>query len=306
MPTSFLNLPQQGKTETWRFLLGLFVIFFCWFVLGSLPALTLAFYASVDENPETFINLSTGLVDGIHPMLNLLVLLSSFWFLILGLIIAVRLLHQRPFLTLITPYKSISWRRLRQGFGVYLGLIAAATLVEYLLRPDIYVLTFNPTRFWPFLVLMLLLIPIQTSAEELFFRGYLLQTLGRGTRNVGVLTAVNGFIFMLPHLSNPEVATNPLLLALYFWGIGGFFAWITLKDNRLELALGAHAANNLFSGIFANYTNSVLVTESIFTVSELDPTFALISLIIIVPLFYLIVRPGDASQHRDRQIEAMQ
>jgi membrane protease YdiL (CAAX protease family) len=91
---------------------------------------------------------------------------------------------------------------------------------------------------------------------------------------------------MLLHLANPEVGVDVILLPAYYFGVGLLFALVTLKDNRLELAIGAHVATNLFAGLLANYTNSVLSTPAIFTVAKLDATFTLVSFIVIGIIFY--------------------
>ena len=144
-------------------------------------------------------------------------------------------------------------------------------------------------RFLPFVLLALILVPVQTSAEELFFRGYILQGVGLRMRNIWVLSAISGLLFGLPHLLNPEASVNYPLLFLYYFTFGFSLAYITLRDGRLELALGAHAANNLFSVIFANYTLTVLPTPSLFTITVLDAVYsvpaALIGMAIFVWLF---------------------
>lgn len=279
MTNPFLKLAQQGKNEVYHYGFGLFVIFFCWLILGALPFQLLT---------------SAGLVSSAQPLLYFAVLNSSFWLLIVGLFLAVRLVHKRPFLTLITPLNQIDWRRFGQGFLLYFALIAIGALVEYLITPEIYTFTLNWTQFVPFLLLMILLIPIQTSAEEFLFRGYLLQATGQIIQNEWVLAIINGLLFMLPHLGNPEVASAPVLLALFFFGIGAFLALITLKDQKLELALGAHCANNLFTGIFVNYSNSVLQTESVFLISELNALYSLIAMLVSAVLFYWILNLGKS------------
>ena len=60
--------------------------------------------------------------------------------------------------------------------------------------------------------------------------------------------------------------------------IGALMAVVTLKDGRLELAIGIHAANNLFTGIVANVEPSVLSTSAIFT-STFEPVFALLAML---------------------------
>jgi len=86
-----------------------------------------------------------------------------------------------------------------------------------------------------------------------FFRGYLLQATGRLTRNVWMLSVINGVVFTLPHLANPETEGNAVLAGLN-WFVFGFFATIiTLRSGSLDYALGIHAVNNLFGLIIAGY-----------------------------------------------------
>jgi len=303
----FLDLPQQGKTEWWRYLIGFSMTLFFWFVLGSLLPMALVFVAMFDGNPNTSLDMTTGFVTGIDPMINFVALNLSFVVMIIGLLLAVKGVHKRPFRSLITPFKSLNITRLGQGFIVYLLLVGLTSLVEYLTNPEIYALTLNWQRFVPFALLILIFTPIQTTAEELFFRGYLLQATGHISRSFLGLALFNGLVFMIPHLANPEIASGPLLLALYFFGIGAFFAFITLRDNGLELAIGAHAANNMYAAIFANYTNSVMPTDSIFTVTELNPLFGLLSFVVIAALFYLILlrEPRSAAPQLELQEQAL-
>ena len=60
-------------------------------------------------------------------------------------------------------------------------------------------------RWLPFVLAALLLTPLQCAAEELVFRGYVLQGLGRLLRNPLVLVVLSGLLFAIPHLLNPEV-----------------------------------------------------------------------------------------------------
>jgi hypothetical protein len=98
----------------------------------------------------------------------------------------------------------------------------------------------------PLLLVGLLLIPLQTSAEEVFVRGYLLQATGRLTRNPLLLSVMNGVLFTLPHLANPEAAGQLLAAALSWFTFGVLFTLVTLRSGSLDYALGMHAGNNLF------------------------------------------------------------
>jgi membrane protease YdiL (CAAX protease family) len=142
--------------------------------------------------------------------------------------------------------------------------------------------------FLPFVIPVLLLVPIQTSSEELLFRGYLLQAFGLKIRNWLVLCFLSGLFFALPHAGNPEVSVNFWLVMAYYFSTGMFLAFITLKDQRLELALGVHAANNIFTSLFANYKVSVLPTPALFTIQTLDATFALAAYLLSIVVFWLV------------------
>ena len=75
-------------------------------------------------------------------------------------------------------------------------------------------------------------------------------------------------------------------MAANYFAIGMLLATITLRDGRLELAIGLHAMNNVFLALIANYEGSALTTESIFTARELDPMYTLITLIIGALVFH--------------------
>lgn len=288
-PISFLDQVRLGQTEWFRYFVGIVLILFFWFVLGGLFVLVPVLWAMADGNPETAVNLETGLVTGINPLFNFMAAMLTFAPLIVGIFVVVRFVHGRPFRSIITPAKKLNWQRLGQGFALWLLLAALASLVEYLLHPEIYSLVFNARRFVPFALFALLLVPMQTSAEELLFRGYLLQTTGHFSRNIWFLGLINGLLFMVPHLGNPELAASAILLPLFYFSFGALFAFITLRDNSAELALGAHAANNLYSALFANYNNSALQTESVFLVTELDAVYGLVSLWVMGGIFYFVL-----------------
>lgn len=284
MTNNFLDLANLGKNGAARWLGGTLIILFLWFVVGSIATLPFLFLSGVD--------FTTGDLAGADPFWTYIAVSVSFPFIWLGVWLVVRFVHQRAFRTLITPAPSISWMRAGQGFAVWLVLVALAQLAEFVIYPARAVWTFDPAKWILFLPFILILTPIQTSAEELLFRGYWLQGVGRLTRNFLALAIVNGILFALPHMLNPEVLANPnstLLLFMNYFLTGAALAVYTLRDNRLELALGAHASNNLFAALFVNYQDSALTTPAFFTNPVLDATFGTISLIMIAVAFYLIV-----------------
>jgi membrane protease YdiL (CAAX protease family) len=284
---AYLNLAHQGKNNWWRFVLAVGLILFLWWILGSLPSVLLVIWVLADGNPQTGVS-PAGQFMGVDINLSFVSLMLASIFFIIGIYLAVRFIHRRPFLTLITPARSIAWGRFFQGFAVWFVLSGLMSLVEVILHPARYVLTLDLHHFIPFIFLALVLIPIQTSAEELFFRGYILQGVGLRLRNTWVLSTVSGFLFMVPHFLNPEAQLNYPLMGLYYFSIGAAMAYISLRDGRLELALGLHAANNLFSALFVNYIGTVMPTPSLFTVNVLDVVYSVLAALIGLSFFILL------------------
>jgi hypothetical protein len=281
----YLEAAQSGKNDWWRYLLGYIFILFSWLFVGAIPIVALGVFAVLDGNPATNMTAS-GMVNGINPFWSFLALLLSFAPLFLAVPLTVRFLHGRSLTSLVTAATKIRWKRLAAGYAGWFALSGLVALVEAWLYPGRYTITKDISGFPFFAVGILLLIPIQTSAEELFFRGYVVQNIGRRLKNPLALSLLSGLLFALPHILNPEVSVNFWLVMLFYFTFGFFAAFISLKDNGLELALGMHAANNMFSGWIATYPEGALPTPAIFTINELDPVYGLVAPLAAMAVFY--------------------
>lgn len=287
MTNKYLKLAKLGKNKWWRYVLSLPTILFFWIIIGSIVAVI---FAAI--NPNLSINSITGEIEGDDIIGSYLVANIPFVFWGLGLYLAVRLIHQRKFLTLITPKEKIDYPRILEGFLTYWALLFILLIIDFtIFQGDGYELNFQPEKFFIFVPIALIFTPIQTTVEELFVRGYLMQWFGLKL-NAAVTIIISSLIFGLPHLLNPEVANSNeswvVWLALYSV-MGIFFGIITVKDNKLELALATHAANNLYVALFLNYPDSALPSPSIFSNTEqLDPKTSILTIIIINAIAYWI------------------
>jgi CAAX protease family protein len=258
----YLDLAQQGQNAWWRYALGVITITFFWLVLGYVP-----YFLLVGASVET------------GPLLDFVAINFSILMMLAGLAVTVVLIHRRPLHSLVTPDARVDWRRAGRGALVWAGVAAAILGIEHLLFPDRYYLSFDVERFFVFLALVLVLTPIQTTAEELVFRGYAMQGIGLLTRRPALIAVASSLVFTAPHLLNPEVHQHGVvIMAANYFVIGLLLATITLRDGRLELAIGLHAANNVFLALIANYEVSALATAAIFTARELDPVYSLLAL----------------------------
>src|ERR687886_621996 len=297
MSQSYLDIARQGKNSWWRYLLGILVIVFLWLIVGSMVALifatilitiplaqsgleTEAIQRQLQDQLQIFLKTPS---VGAYVSFNI----PSIFF-CLGIFLVVMLLHRRSFRTLISADGSVNFKRLLRGFFVWLLLSLIPIPLDYLLNPQNYVFAFNAAQWFLLLPLALILTPIQTSTEEFFFRGYLLQGLGLITKQPFVLIIVTSLLFAIPHFANPEMQRGAVWLALSYFACAVFLAFITLKDNRLDLALGIHAANNLRC-LFFNTRDSVLPAPAIWMVNDPgDPKLDLVFLLVQSAIFYYI------------------
>lgn len=278
-PASYLAAAIQGCGDAWRYVLVVLGLAWVWWnwsgyvVLASETAALALFRSAV-------VSRTIGLLT---PFCLILALL---W-------LAVRYIHQRPFRTLINAEASLNVKRLWWGFGAWFLLSLVFSIPYVWMHPQDYEFTFQPGQWLAMLPIFLVLTPLQTSTEELFYRGYLMQGLSLLTRRPIILIFATSLAFAIPHFGNPEMQRGFVLGALTYLLWGMFFAAISLKDNGLELALGAHAANNLFSDLFINTPDSVLPTPAIWTyVQPVHAGESLMGLLFHVVFFYVIFFGG--------------
>ncbi|ESU24778.1 hypothetical protein FEDK69T_03300 [Flavobacterium enshiense DK69] len=207
-----------------------------------------------------------------------------------GLLFWVKFIHRQSIRSLTTARKKVDWSRIFFSFGLWAAVSALLTLLSYLSSPENFVFNFEPIPFFTFLILAVILIPLQTSFEEYLFRGYLMQGLGVITNSRLIPFLVSSILFGLMHIANPEVGKLGLVIMIYYIGTGFFLGIVTLMDDGLELALGFHAANNLVGALLVTADWTAFQTNSILKdISEPTAGFdIMIPVFIIFPMLLYI------------------
>ncbi len=287
MGKSFLDLVNRGETRWIRYILTLLIIIATWIFVGSGTVLFGVYGSEPEGSP----------LDGTNPVLDFIAINLFFVTVLIGLWIGICNVHKRSLRTLITPRDRIRWGRIFQGFGLQMGLGIVFAAIDAMLFPDNYTYTLDPERFYKFVLLVLLLTPFQTTTEELLTRSYFLQMLGHFTRHPIVLVILNALPFALFHLMNPEIAAYGVLpMLISYFVVGAFLALVTLKDNGAELAIGIHAANNMFAAVLVNYKDSALSTNAIFTISEVNVWSGTVAYIVSAAIMYRILFRNHKSE----------
>jgi len=278
-----------------QYLLTIVIVGIAYALVGQLPLMGVLLY-KINNNPDigmaeldafqANMDFSTfGMSSNFGYFLMLLIFVIA----MLTLMLCVKHIHKRPFIRLITPRKSINWQKILFGFSLWALLAIGMEAITYFTNPEVYSLQFKPVSFLVLLVLSLALLPIQTSLEELFFRGYLMPWFGRLLGNKWMALILSSVLFGLMHAFNPEVAKYGFVtMQVYYLSAGLFLGLITILDDSLELALGVHAATNFLGATLLSFEGSVLQTDTIFKASEVNPILMTVSFIIAAIIFSVI------------------
>jgi len=261
----YIAQAYKFKHDVWRYVVGTIIIFLIgWQLIGTIP-LTIVSFLEAGSLPE-FLSASESSFASLFPAksnLYLLLILLTFIGGFIALIFVIKYIHKQTLTQLTTSRKKIDWGRFFFGFGLIATLSIVTTVLDFYSNPENYVVQFELIPFLIMLVIVITLIPIQTSFEEYFFRGYLMQGIGIAAKNKWVPLLITSVIFGGLHFFNPEVEKIGNIAMVYYIGTGFFLGIITLMDEGMEISLGFHAGTNLIIALLVTSDWTVFQTNSI-------------------------------------------
>lgn len=279
----FLNSAAvHGYNYWWMYVLGVTASFFGYMlfqVIIQIPLVGIALknnikLSDLEANPSIIFD---PVKMGIDNNIMLALLLGMFVFALAGLYIVVQRVHKKTFLSIITAYSKLRYKRFFTAFAVWGVLLIISVFGAYFIDPSGVTVQFKPAEFIILLLVCIVLMPIQTSTEEILIRGYLMQGLALLFKNGIIPLIITSLLFGLLHMDNPEAKTFGWEIMLPYYSLFGLFLGaLTLLDEGLELALGIHCANNLISSLLVTTPSGVLRTDAIFLVNSENPGTELI------------------------------
>ena len=286
---NFIQQAYKGNKDWYFWLVSIFLIVLGWQFMGPVPLMIVAFNKS-DSFEEFAKHAETMFTQlGINNNLYLFLMILTFVFALLSLLVAVKFIHKRSITSLVTSRDKIDWKRYWFAFFSW-GLVAVlAILLGIFSAPENYMWNFKPVPFFTLVAISFLFLPLQTSFEELLFRGYFMQGLGVLCRNRWFPLVVTSVIFGLLHLANPEVEKLGYISMVFYIGTGFFFGITTLMDEGSELALGLHAINNITAAFFVTTDWTVFQTDALY-IDTSEPSVGLemfFPVLILYPLMLL-------------------
>lgn len=280
----FIEQYRKGQEIAGSYLLTAIVVF-SGILIGNIAVVALIyarqpnFVMADGENPFTTFDSTTQLIFMVLP----------FVFAFVALLLAIKFIHRRPMLTVFTSRAAFDWKRYFFSFAVWAGILGIFLAISMATSSSIQ-WNFNSSTFVMLLLVSLILFPIQTAVEEAFFRGWLLQGLGKGIKHAGLTIVVSGIFFGLLHGANPEVEKIGYGLFAYYIFSGIFLGIIAHLDDGLELGMGYHAANNLFAAVVLTNNWQAFQSDAIF-MDTAPPSFgwdAILTLVLLQPALLIL------------------
>lgn len=172
----------------------------------------------------------------------LLLYLASFAGLALGTAVAARVLHGRAPASLLGP-GGFRPRAFAMGVAAVAAIAVVVTVASAIVAPPVRQAGLGGwARVLP---LALALVLVQTAAEELFFRGYLMQALAARFRSPLAWALVPALAFGALHWDGGAYGRDAWLAVVAASAVGLAFADVTAVTGNLSAAIGLHFANNV-------------------------------------------------------------
>lgn len=256
--------PLEPTIGVRHYLLGILIVGFGLYVVSSV-LMSLPVLARTPEPMDQAVGKSVRELGALFSKNEFLLLnMIPFAVGLLSVLFAAKVLFKRPFRTFLTARPHFDFKRFFFSFSLWAILTLVSFFITFIDFSHDLVWNFQSDKFFYLLVIAILLVPIQTGFEEIFFRGFLLQFFGKFIRRGIYLVLINGILFGLLHSMNPEMdKLGPFAMGYYIVS-GLFTALITVMDDGLELSWGFHLANNLFGIVIVSNDWQVIQTDALF------------------------------------------
>jgi len=287
-----------GKNSFWRYFVMLAALFAATNTVGGIP-LIIALATKSSGNPQIIELLAENPNDlsvlGLEPNLYLLTMIFPFLIGLAAFVLLIKPLNGRSLNRIINGTGSFRWNRFFISGLVWI-IISAIYLFVYLkVDPANFTINNRSLSLIPLIIISILLIPFQASFEEILFRGYLMQGFTVLVRNRWFPLIMTSLFFALMHVLNPEVEEFGFLRMMpQYLLFGLIFGTITILDDGIEAAMGAHSANNAFLCIMVTNESSALQTPALYEQLEINPLIDLVTMlfmgILVIYILKLIFR----------------
>jgi len=245
----------RERSALWRIAVSMILILLVWAFATVAVFFVGAFLTQLGPGGPVIVDPGTFVHDFLASPAGVVTALSSFIGMTAGVFLAVRWVHRRPFGTVLGASRRLAWGDFWRGLVASLLASALAEVPVLLIDPSIsrsgidlgtWLLWFLPTA---------LLLFVQVSAEELAFRGYLLQSLAARFKSPLIWALLPLLLFTALHW-NAQSALS--MSAAMLFAIAAFAATATalvVKTGNLGAGIGAHLGLNMFGILVVSHVS---------------------------------------------------
>ena len=179
--------------------------------------------------------------DPVDVAIQLMLIGAIFW----PAAIAATLVHRRSIASLVAPLHRFRWSIVGKVLALQILILTVGTLATL---PWLDGIRFNQPG-WGFVVWLVpiaLVTLFQTSAEDVFFKGYLLRQVGAAAPLWWFAPLVVTIAFVSLHVGNPDVSSELLIVLPYFVISELFIIYLVMRTGGMEASLITHWWNNFF------------------------------------------------------------
>ncbi|HVY90607.1 MAG TPA: CPBP family intramembrane glutamic endopeptidase [Hyphomonadaceae bacterium] len=242
-----------GRSKLWRTVFGAIGVLIIWGAWTGLAILAGILSGYVTRDGMRSLMGEGGVEQSYDDAVKLgLVLLATFAGLWLGVIVVVKAWHWRRVTGVISFNGRVDWRQFGAGAAIAAGYLLVGFVTSVAtghppFRTNVELLPWLAT-----LAPMCVLLLIQTTGEELFFRGYLVQQLAARFRHPLVWALIPAVAFGFGHYAN---GGNDVAYSVYYVIATIMFGLISTvclwRTGSLSASFGLHFANNVAAFLIA-------------------------------------------------------
>jgi len=284
----------KGRNSLWRYLVMLAAVLVATNTLGALPLL-IAYAKKAATDPQVVSEIAANPgnlgILGLDPNLGLLIMLFPFLIGLLAFVLLVKPLNSRTFKVTINGRGKIRWDRFLVSFLVWLILSSLYFFIYLKADPSNFTLNNVSGTLLVLIIVSFLFVPFQAAFEEVIFRGYLMQGFAVLARNRWFPLLMTSLLFGLMHSFNPEVKEFGFLTMMpQYVAFGLIFGIVTILDDGIEAAIGAHTANNIFLCIMVTHESSALQTPAVYEQQNVYPYTEFAALLVTGIIFVIVLK----------------
>ena len=269
---NFIQQAYKGKNDWWRYLLMTLFVFFGWQIIGIIPLVVVALLNSNGIAEFELAAADNFMSLGINSNLYLFSMIMMFAVGLFFIFLGIKSIHKRSITSLLTSRKKLDWKRVLFAFGVWFLISLVILSIDYFGTPENFVWNFKLVPFLLLVAISFLFLPLQTSFEEVLFRGYLMQSIGFSTTidkfTLRFLLHVFGVICLL--IFNYYIPTEIIFL-LIFLIIYLFLIEVFLMLNSTKLIYNSIVYKQIKSFFSRNWVPLIVTSVSFGLLHSFNP-----------------------------------